>query len=108
LRAADCIRLLFFATDNEQLIAAVYSRQALWQQKRVNHHNRGVNEKLWEEAAVSLGTSSNSNVGRPSVHVTRLLQKFMQPRSTSPVYCVHLDIIKHTLHVSALIGRLQV
>jgi hypothetical protein len=49
---------LLFATDIEQVIAAVYSAQAVLQQKHINHHNRGVNDKLWEEVTVSLGSNS--------------------------------------------------
>jgi hypothetical protein len=64
LRAADCI---------EQVTAAVYSRQTLWQQKHINHHNWRVNDKLWEEVAVSSGSNSNFNVGHPVVHITILL-----------------------------------
>jgi hypothetical protein len=73
LRTADYILFLFCATDIEQLIAGVYARQALWEQKHVNNHNRGVNDKLWEEIAVSLGSNSNFNVGHPVVHITTLL-----------------------------------
>jgi hypothetical protein len=58
LRADGCVLLLFFTMNIEQLMAAVYSRRALLQQKHVNHHNRGVNEKLWEGVAVSFGSNS--------------------------------------------------
>jgi hypothetical protein len=73
LRAANYILLPVFATDIEQLFAAVYSRQALWQQKYVNHHNRVLNYKLWEDVALSLGSNSNFNVGRPLVLIKTLL-----------------------------------
>jgi hypothetical protein len=46
LRVADYILHPFFATDIEELIAAVYSRQALWKKNHVSHHNRDVNDKL--------------------------------------------------------------
>jgi hypothetical protein len=58
LPAGDLILLLFFTMDIEQLNGAVYLRKALWQQKDVNHHNRGVIDKLWEEIAVALGSNS--------------------------------------------------
>jgi hypothetical protein len=51
------------------VIAAVYSRQALWQQKHVNNHNQGVNDKLWKEVAVLLGSNSNFNVCHLVVHI---------------------------------------
>jgi hypothetical protein len=44
--------------DIEQLIGAVYSKKALWQQQDVNHHNRGVIDKLWEQISVALGSNS--------------------------------------------------
>jgi hypothetical protein len=46
LPAGDFILLLFFTTDMQQLNGAVYSRKALWQQKDVNHHTRGVTDNL--------------------------------------------------------------
>ena len=42
--------------DIEKLIAEVFIRSPLWDQKDKNHHNRFILDQLWDEVGVKLKT----------------------------------------------------
>lgn len=44
--------------DIEQLISAVFTRDALWDQRNPQHHNRYLLDKLWDAVAEELRTTS--------------------------------------------------
>ena len=44
------------------LISLVYKRRALWDQKDRNHHNRYILDKLWEEVATELHSTSKLSI----------------------------------------------
>lgn len=49
--------LLLWKMDADKLIAEVFVRTPLWDQKNIHHHNRFVLDKLWDEVAAILNTS---------------------------------------------------
>lgn len=42
----------------EVLISAVFKRKPLWDQKDPEHHNRYVLDKMWDEVAAEMKTTS--------------------------------------------------
>ena len=44
--------------DTDKLVSAVFIRNALWDQRDVQHHNRFVLDKLWDEVAAEMKTTS--------------------------------------------------
>ena len=44
--------------DIDMLIGEIFIRSPMWDQKDKNHHNRFILDKLWDEVATKLNTTS--------------------------------------------------
>lgn len=52
--------------DANRLIAEVYKRPALWNQRHISYHNREVTNRVWMEIAAIFNLPSTCHVNTPS------------------------------------------